>query len=79
MCRGKASKIIETVITRQQEGLATPKQVRTLTKFGFNKVNLWTMDEAKAVIAQLAAAGWKPWMANIVPGYYLPKRLREVI
>ena len=77
MTRGQAKIIIGKIIARRSEGLATPRQVNTLRKYGFQRIDEWTFDEATTVISQLGAAGWKPWRANIVPEFYLPRRLDE--
>lgn len=73
MCRGQATKLIGKLIDRQ--GMATPKQIKCLKGFGFVDVQDWTIDEAKGVISQLAAAGWQPYKAHFVPAFYKPKRL----
>lgn len=75
--RGHAAKILDSLITRSQQGMATAKQVRTLTKIGFKDVRLWTFDEANTIIKQLAASHWHYWECHLVPGYYQPPRLRE--
>jgi hypothetical protein len=77
MTRGQAKILIGKIIARRSEGLATPRQVNALRKYGFKRIDEWTFDEATTVISQLGAAGWKPWRANIVPEFYLPKRLDE--
>jgi hypothetical protein len=77
MTRGQAKILIGKIIARRSEGLATPRQVNTLRKYGFKRIDEWTFDEATTVISQLGAAGWKPWRANIVPEFYLPKRLNK--
>ena len=74
MTRGQAKILIGKIIARRSEGLATPRQVNTLRKYGFKRIDEWTFDEATTVISQLGAAGWKPWRANIVPEFYLPRR-----
>ena len=74
VCRGQATKLIGKLIDRK--GMATPKQIKCLSRFGFRNVHDWTLDEAKAVITQLAAAGWKPWKCHFVPEFYQPERLR---
>lgn len=45
-CKGQASAIIEKVFLRFDLGLATPKQVRQLRRFGFEKPELATFEEA---------------------------------
>ena len=74
MCKGQASKLIDNLISRI--GMSTPKQIKLLQRYGFQSVQDWTMDEAKAMIAQLAAANWQIWKCRIEPAFYQPKRLR---
>lgn len=75
MCKGQASKLIDKLMTRN--GLATPKQIKCLNKFGFKNVADWKIEEASAIIAELGSVGWKPWKAHLVPEFYKPKSLRE--
>lgn len=64
--KGLACQLISKVIERS--GLATPKQIRTLSNFGYENVAEWTFDEASKRISMIAAAGWKT--------YKLPKEYR---
>lgn len=73
--RGHASLVIDTLMKRV--GMATPKQIQLLERFGFQSVKDWTIDEAKSVIAQVAAVNWQIWKCHIVPEFYLPERLRK--
>ena len=77
MCKGQASKIISRLMQRVEMQMSTPRQIKTLTKFGFHNVQNWTKDEASKIISSLSAAGWKPWVAHIEPSFYQPKRLAE--
>ena len=43
-CFGMASMLIDKLKSRQVEGLATPKQIRLLEKYGFNHVGMWPFD-----------------------------------
>lgn len=56
---GKASLIIDRLVRRQKEGLATPKQIRCLERYGFLKVGTWAFDDANNVISHLARNGWR--------------------
>lgn len=74
--RGHATKLLEALHRRIDNGLATPKQVRCLERFGFQHVGTWSFDAANEVIRQLAGYGWKPWMlkrAGIDPATYDPR------
>lgn len=76
MCKGQASQLIDNLIGRV--GMSSPKQIKLLQRYGFKNVHEWTMDEAKATIAQLAAADWQIWKCHIEPAFYKPKRLRGI-
>ena len=77
LCKGQASKIISRLMQRIDEQMSTPRQIKTLNRFGFQNVQNWTKDEASKIIASLSAAGWKPWQAHIDPAFYQPKRLMD--
>lgn len=68
---GKASKILERLDKRHQEGLTTPKQIRCLEKYGFQHVGTWQFDSAKKLIDRIAANGWR------VPKDINPKEYKE--
>ena len=55
---GKASKLLERLDKRRQEGLTTPKQIRFLEGRGFQHVGTWQFDSAKKLIDRIAANGW---------------------
>lgn len=63
---GMAARLIDHLMARQQEGLATPKQIRLLERKGFRHVGTWTFDAASRVISILAVNSW------IVPAYINP-------
>ena len=56
---GKARLLIDRLIRRQQEGLATPKQIRLLERYGFRQVGTWHFDTASAMISRLANNNWR--------------------
>lgn len=56
---GKASKILERLEKRRENGLTTPKQIRFLESRGFNHVGTWSFDSAKKLIDRIAASGWR--------------------
>ena len=74
MSKGQASKLIDNLMSRV--GMSTPKQIKLLNRYGFRNVQDWTIDEAKKMIAQLAAANWQVWKCRIEPAFYQPERLR---
>lgn len=56
---GKATKLLERLDKRKQEGLTTPKQIRFLEGRGFLHVGTWQFDTAKNLIDRIAANGWR--------------------
>lgn len=56
---GKASKLLERLDKRRQEGLTTPKQIRFLEERGFRHVGTWQFDTAKKLIDRIAGNGWR--------------------
>ncbi len=68
---GLASLLIDRLKRRQDEGLATPKQIRCLEKYGFRQVGTWQFSDASALISQLAGNRWMvPFGMN--PAQYRP-------
>lgn len=66
---GKASKLLERLDKRRQEGLTTPKQIRFLESRGFQHVGTWQFDSAKKLIDRIAGNGWKI-PRDIIPAEY---------
>lgn len=56
---GKASKLLERLDKRRQEGLTTPKQIRFLEGRGFQHVGTWSFENARKLIDRIAGNGWK--------------------
>ena len=56
---GLASLLIDKLKRRQDEGLATPKQIRCLERYGFRQVGTWQFDDASALISRLANNRWR--------------------
>jgi len=56
---GKASILIDRLKRRQEEGLATPKQIRCLERFGFRQVGTWYFEDANKMISRLAINNWR--------------------
>lgn len=56
---GKASKLLDRLNRRMEEGLATPKQIRCLENRGFRDVGTWQFETARKLIDRIAANGWK--------------------
>ena len=71
MCKGQASKIIDVILNRRKQGLATAKQMRMLESKGFQNVGLWTFEQASQMMGVLAQNRWRvPW--GIDPTTYVP-------
>lgn len=66
---GKASKLLERLDKRRQEGLTTPKQIRFLEGRGFQHVGTWQFETARRLIDRIAANGWRV-PSDIVPQEY---------
>ncbi|WP_150284139.1 DEAD/DEAH box helicase [Rummeliibacillus sp. TYF-LIM-RU47] len=56
---GKATKMLERLDRRREQGLTTPKQIRFLEQRGFNHVGTWPFESAKKLIDRIAANGWR--------------------
>ncbi len=69
---GYASKLLNRLDTRRDEGLTTPKQIRFLEGKGFQHVGTWQFDSARVLIDRIAGNGWRvPF--DITPQTYKPK------
>jgi len=66
---GKASKLLERLDKRREEGLTTPKQIRFLEGRGFEHVGTWPFENAKKLIDRIAANGWRI-PEGIIPSEY---------
>lgn len=58
--KGYACAIMDRLITRRSNNLASVKQVKCLRQHGYDPID-WTFDQAARKISALAAAGWKRW------------------
>lgn len=77
MTAGMASKLIDTLMRRQDEGMATPKQVRMLERKGFKHPGTWSFEAASKMMSILAQNRWMV-PAHIDPETYEPKGERLV-
>lgn len=55
---GKAAKLLDRLDARTKAGLTTPKQIRLLERYGFQKVGTWQFAMAKQMIDRIAANRW---------------------
>lgn len=67
---GKATKLLERLEKRREEGLTTPKQIRFLEQRGFQHVGTWSFEAGKRLIDRIAGNGWR------VPEGINPKEYR---
>jgi hypothetical protein len=75
MTKGKASKVIDAIFRRRDEGLATPKQMRKLEQYGFTGIATWTFEQASKMMGMLAKNRWRlPY--GIDPATYRPAEPR---
>lgn len=58
-CAGMATKLLDRLATRRQSGFATPRQVRTLERFGFSHAGEMPFAEANRIITRISANGWR--------------------
>ena len=68
---GKADKIIKRLDERRSQGLATPKQIRLLERYGFRHVGQWAFDAANKMITRIAACRWRV-PRGVEPSIYKP-------
>ena len=73
---GLASKLLNRLISRQEEGLSTPKQIRFLEGRGFRKVGTWQKDEASKMIGRISNNNWRI-PQGIIPRDYQPASREE--
>ena len=73
MSAGMASRMVDTLLRRQDEGMATPKQVRMLERKGFAHPGTWTFDQASKMMSILANNRWMV-PVHIDPATYRPEQ-----
>lgn len=73
---GKATKLLDRLNKRMEEGLTTPKQIRLLERYGFQHVGTWQFKGASKLIARIAAGGWRV-PKDINPSEYKPEFIPE--
>lgn len=66
---GKATKLLERLDKRRNDGLTTPKQIRFLEQRGFHHVGTWQFETARKLIDRIAGNGWRI-PSGIVPATY---------
>lgn len=61
--KGYACQLMDRLIGRASNGMATVKQIRALRRFGYDPID-WTFEQASEKMNALAAVGWKRWKLN---------------
>lgn len=69
---GKASLLLDRLNKRREAGLATPKQIRLLERYGFNHVGSWSQKDCSSMITRIKAQGWRGVPQGINPATYVP-------
>lgn len=70
---GRAEQILRACAQRQLAGLATPKQIRMLERYGFQHVGNWSFQAATNMIQRIACLGWKNVPKGVEPATYIPQ------
>lgn len=70
---GRAEQILRACAQRQLEGLATPKQIRMLERYGFKHVGRWSFQAATNMITRIASIGWKGVPNGVDPATFVPQ------
>lgn len=58
-CSCQASKLLDTIASRQRKGLATLRQIRCLERYGFANVERWSYEAATEIVNRIAHNMWK--------------------
>lgn len=70
---GRAEQILKACAQRQLAGLATPKQIRMLERYGFQHVGNWSFTAATNMITRIASIGWKGVPNGVDPQTFVPQ------
>jgi len=70
---GRAEQILRACAQRQLAGLATPKQIRMLERYGFQHVGRWSFTAATNMITRIASIGWKGVPSGVDPMTFVPQ------
>ena len=71
------SLLLERLAKRRDAGLATPKQIRVLEKYGFVHVGEWAFDAASSMISRIAANNWRGAPNGVDPATFTPAPVQE--
>ncbi len=72
---GKAQRLLDTLTSRREGGLTTPKQIRFLESRGFQHVGTWQFEGARRLIDRIASNGWMI-PRGIEPATYVPEPIK---
>lgn len=73
--QGEAQMIIASLNDRAAQGLATPKQIQCLERYGFRHVGQWPFEDARKMVARISMNAWR-LPSDIRPGEYVPVGLK---
>lgn len=59
LSKGEAMRLMDSIITRRNKGLASAAQLKVLSRHGIDKVNI-SFARARAALDYMASTGWKP-------------------
>lgn len=61
--KGYACQLMDRLVVRASNGMATINQIQALRKFGYDPID-WTFEQASKKMSALKAVGWKRWRLN---------------
>lgn len=74
--QGTAAKLLTLLQEREDQGYASPKQIRFLEKYGFRHVANWKHEEATYMTRRIIANGWNLGGTGIHASTYVPESRR---
>ena len=76
MLKGYASMLLDRLVKRADSKLTTPRQIKTLERYGFRDVGTWAFEDASKILSYLGAHNWcLPYTFDAET--YVPKSLRR--
>jgi len=76
--KGLASKLLDLIMKRIQAGLCTPKQMKTLERYGFQNVAKWSKNEAGNMLTRLSRNNWS-LPRDVNPATYQPSEQMQTM
>ena len=75
--KGMASLYLDKCFKRREIGLASPKQVNQLNRYGFPHPEMWKKEDAAKVMGVLASNHWR-LPGHLDPNTWCPKYIKEL-